>query len=399
MTEVSIIIPTYNRAHYLGRAIESALEQRIADLEVVVVDDGSTDSTRELVRAYSDPRLRYIHQENQGATAAFNTGVNCSTGDYISILGSDDWYLANGLQPLLLQARACPNVGVIAAGYLEVADSGRIVREARPWEQYPSLSLETWLFWCPVLFQSALIRRDWIKRVGGIRTQLQDWDLGLRLARAGCSMSWVQHLAFAYRLHPGQFIRKADTVRSEWLTILDSFFQDEELPPSIRAMQTDAYVHAYLKASVRAFEAGDGESGRADLENAIQLDPRLRNESLARIYDLLVTWATGSLSADPLAFLNTAFANLPPEIEAIRNRRRKASAAVAMSVCFDAHAQGNYRQALRMLLRGVWLEPTWLRNSGVRSIAVQALVGPRLAGKGRAMARRVLPRESCSASR
>src|SRR5712691_7906116 len=81
--EVSVIIPTYNRARYLHQAIGSALEQPLEDLEVIVVDDGSTDDTRAIVNSYLDPRLRYVYQDNQGATAAFNAGVNCSRGEYI----------------------------------------------------------------------------------------------------------------------------------------------------------------------------------------------------------------------------------------------------------------------------------------------------------------------------
>jgi glycosyltransferase involved in cell wall biosynthesis len=398
VTEVSIVIPTYNRAHYLGQAIESALHQSIPDLEVIVVDDGSSDNTPEIVAAYSDPRLRYLRQTNQGATAAFNAGVNACRGEYISILGSDDWYLADGLAPLLTEARAHPEDAVVAAGYLEVDDAGRVLREARSWEQYPSLSLETWLFWCPVLFQSALIRRDSINRVGGIRTQLQDWDLGLRLARAGYQMRWVHHLAFAYRLHPGQFIREAAVVRREWLSILDDFFEGPDLPPRIQAMKTDAYVHAYLKGSLRAFEAGDGDSGRADLQHAIELDPQLQYERSDRIYDLLVAWATSALTADPEAFLNTAFGNLPSAVRSLRKRRRYARAAVAMNGAFAAHAAGDNRRAVRGLLRGVCLQPDRLRNKGVLSIAVEGIIGRRLAEAGRVVARRFLPLESRAAT-
>jgi glycosyltransferase involved in cell wall biosynthesis len=399
VTEVSIIIPTYNRAKYLRQAIDSALEQELPDLELVVVDDGSTDNTRDLVAAYSDARLHYVYQENQGATAAFNTGVGCSRGDYISILGSDDWYLPGGLLPLLERARADPDAGVVAAGYLEVDDAGRLLREARPWKQYPRLTLETWLFWCPVLFQSALIRRDWITRIGGIRTRLQDWDLGLRLARSGCRMTWVEHFAFAYRLHAGQFIREAALVRQEWLNILDRFFQDPDLPRDIRALENDAYVHAYLKASLRAFEAGDGQAGCSDLEQAIRLDPRLEVESGGRIYDMLVTWATGSLTANPHAFLDTAFRHMPPSAEAVRKRKREAAAAVAMSACFEAHAAGDQRRALRMLLRGVWLRPTWLKNRGALSIGIQSVVGDRLAGTCRRIGRSFVRLESDAAHR
>ncbi|SEQ54984.1 glycosyltransferase family 2 protein [Natrinema salaciae] len=94
MTRVSVIIPTYNRAATLPRAIDSALEQTIDDLEVVVVDDGSTDDTESVLAAYDDPRVRpVLHATNQGANVARNTGLEHARGEYVAFLDSDDeWH-------------------------------------------------------------------------------------------------------------------------------------------------------------------------------------------------------------------------------------------------------------------------------------------------------------------
>jgi len=73
---VSVVIPTYNRAHLVGRAIRSVLNQTYQDFEIIVVDDGSTDNTEEVVKSFNDPRIRYIrHEENRGGSAARNTGI------------------------------------------------------------------------------------------------------------------------------------------------------------------------------------------------------------------------------------------------------------------------------------------------------------------------------------
>ena len=90
---VSVIIPAYNRAHTLRRSVESVLAQTYDDLEVIVVDDGSTDSTEAVVRAIPDARVRYVRQINQGACAARNHGVELARGEYIAFQDSDDlWY-------------------------------------------------------------------------------------------------------------------------------------------------------------------------------------------------------------------------------------------------------------------------------------------------------------------
>jgi len=91
MSTVSVVIPTYNRGSYLPRAIDSVLEQTYDDLEPVVVDDGSTDDTPEIIDQYEDPRIEYIqHETNRGANAARNTGIEVASGSYLSLLDSDD---------------------------------------------------------------------------------------------------------------------------------------------------------------------------------------------------------------------------------------------------------------------------------------------------------------------
>ena len=91
MVCVSVIIPTYNRAQVLPRAIDSVLHQTLTDLELIVVDDGSTDNTQEVIATYDDNRLKYIqHDTNQNASVARNTGIDNASGEFIAFLDSDD---------------------------------------------------------------------------------------------------------------------------------------------------------------------------------------------------------------------------------------------------------------------------------------------------------------------
>ena len=89
----SVVIPSYNRASLIRRSIDSVLSQSVTDFEIIIVDDGSTDNTEEVIKTIGDPRVVYLKQENKGATAARNNGVRHAKGDYVSFLDSDDvWY-------------------------------------------------------------------------------------------------------------------------------------------------------------------------------------------------------------------------------------------------------------------------------------------------------------------
>lgn len=93
-------MPTYNREKTVGRAIKSVLEQTYKDWELIVIDDGSKDNTKELISTYRNSRIRYFYQENQGRSAARNKGISLATGDYICFLDSDDIFYNNHLEVL-----------------------------------------------------------------------------------------------------------------------------------------------------------------------------------------------------------------------------------------------------------------------------------------------------------
>ena len=95
---VSVVIPAFNQARFLPAAIESTIAQTYRDREIIVVDDGSTDNTEEVERGFTDRRLTYLRQRNQGASAARNAGVRASSGRFIAFLDADDRWAADKLE-------------------------------------------------------------------------------------------------------------------------------------------------------------------------------------------------------------------------------------------------------------------------------------------------------------
>ena len=118
---ISVVIPAYNHERYVGAAIESVLGQSCSDLELIVVDDGSTDGTAEVIQGYTDSRLHYYHQENQDAYNTINRGISLARGRYIAILNSDDIYTTERLETLYSvceeQGQVCAFSAVIPIDY------------------------------------------------------------------------------------------------------------------------------------------------------------------------------------------------------------------------------------------------------------------------------------------
>jgi glycosyltransferase involved in cell wall biosynthesis len=198
MTSVSVILPTYNRADLLMRAIQSVLCQTFRDFELVVVDDASDDHTDNIVAQYSDERLQYVrHAERRGAAAARNTGIRVSQGAYIAFQDSDDEWLPEKLaQQMDVFAQSDAHTGVVYCRFQHVHAErvscnpsmmriviSHLLRVSRALRGDLHLALlhGNW-----ITTQTAMVRRTCFERCGAFDTELkrfQDWDLWLRLSR------------------------------------------------------------------------------------------------------------------------------------------------------------------------------------------------------------------------
>lgn len=110
---ISVIMPTYNREKYIAQALRSLLDQDYRPLEIIVVDDGSTDATRQIVESFASDRIRYVYQENSGVAAARNLGLSMASGDFLAWLDSDDYYLPGKLTAQMQYLADHPDAGLV----------------------------------------------------------------------------------------------------------------------------------------------------------------------------------------------------------------------------------------------------------------------------------------------
>lgn len=189
----SVVIPAYNRAAIIGRAIDSCLDQTFGDYEIIVVDDGSTDDTEAVVGAYSDPRLSFIRQANAGGAAARNTGVAAARGRYIAFLDSDDAFLPGKLAAFhaAIEAAAGETGADAVVWYSPLSfhrGEGNVMRKPDRAIR-PDEPVGDYLFACDGLMQTSTLvipkpLFDGVKFDPTLRN-LQDLDLCLRLEAAG----------------------------------------------------------------------------------------------------------------------------------------------------------------------------------------------------------------------
>jgi glycosyltransferase involved in cell wall biosynthesis len=373
MRTVSVVIPAYNQGHYLGDAIASALGQTHDDLDIVVVDDGSTDHTREVAAGFTDPRVRYVHQQNRGLAAARNTGIREARGAYLTFLDSDDLFLPDKISALLGAMDARPELGFVAGQAVLIDEHGRRLGET--FEQGPPAEATDWLLGNPLHVGSVLLRREWQSRIGFFDEALrsyEDWDLWLRLARAGCPMGWVPRPVSLYRFHGAQMTRIGAQMTRATFNVLDKTFADTALPAGWRARKAEAYSRGHLRAAAQAYTAGAVDEAAANMAQAVTLDPSLAADGGAPVAAIVAGWANHVKTRDPLGFMARIYANLPDELAALRRRRRSALGHEALQLAFAAHERGDARAARDYARRAVGYRPQALLNRGVLSILVKA---------------------------
>ncbi|WP_434222722.1 glycosyltransferase family 2 protein [Limnospira platensis CENA597] len=281
---MSVIIPVYNCDRFLGEAIDSVLIQTYQDYEIIVIDDGSTDETSQVVASLGH-KIRYFHQENQGSAVARNLGIQQAEGELIAFLDADDfWLLPEKLAQQVSLFDQQPNLAMVQTGWRIVDELSNPIIDVEPWHQVPELTLESWLMYKPVKTSGLLVTKNSLANAGGFDGELRqshDVDLVLRLALMGCQATWWPQVAVGYRRYGGNTTRNAKTQADCVVRVLDKFFAHGDLPPSIRAMESSVRYHTLVWLAWYHYDRGlYGEMARF-LDGSLEYTPYYRVETIS----------------------------------------------------------------------------------------------------------------------
>jgi glycosyltransferase involved in cell wall biosynthesis len=205
---VSVVLPVHDGERFLAEAVESVLAQTLRDLELVVVDDGSTDGTPSVLGRFSDPRLRVVTQSRLGLVSALNRGLAEGRGLYLGRMDADDVSEPARLERQVELLERRPQVGMVATWVTVVDEAGRSLRREVLPTAHEDL-VRRLLLRNPFQHGSVLLRRQAFEEAGGYRGDYganEDYDLWRRLARTR-ELACVPEALYRYRLHPGAVTR------------------------------------------------------------------------------------------------------------------------------------------------------------------------------------------------
>lgn len=261
---VSVIIPCFNLAKYLPEAIESVLMQTYRPLEIIVVDDGSTDDTSDVARRYGDRGVKLIRQENKGLAAARNAGLKVASGEYLALLDADDTFLPEKMQRQVEYMESHSDCGVCYCGIYHY-------REEKPGEL---LNLK-YDYYSGEAAKRALLRKNFINplsvvlRASAVKSigwfnegyrNTEDWEYWVRLAFAGVQFDYLPQPLARYRMRATSMARQKSGLsgevtrkRLQYQVFTELYDRSSDETRQIYALQSAVRYH-YFKYTVARLE-------------------------------------------------------------------------------------------------------------------------------------------------
>jgi glycosyltransferase involved in cell wall biosynthesis len=384
--KVSVIMSVYNGARYLREAVDSILSQTFTDFECVIIDDGSTDETSEILHSYDDPRLVLMKNEaNIGLTKSLNKGLQAARGQYIARQDADDVSCPGRLRAQVEFLDSHPAVGAVSSSYVLIDGLGNEIGVS----QVPTDNVEiqkSLLFSNALCHGSAMFRRTGVEAVGLYREDFelaQDCDLWLRLS---------EHYDLANIPTPLYKFRSASTSASVTKRLKQLQFVRRAVEEALQrrlnnrnmpASRHDILAGFYLHLAREDFATGEVDAARLNLERAFAMDPQLMEETgfileaLAyRAFDVYRT-SQAADSGDGIKvarqYLQRVFANLPPAASSLASEFRRTLSQFYIIAAFENYWAGVFSETRRCCILGVLYDPRWLRNRGVISIFSRSL--------------------------
>ncbi len=279
MPTISIVIPAYNAESTIRETIESVQKQTFSDFEVIIIDDGSTDKTVEIINNFDDERIKVFSYENGGVSAARNRGISHANGEFIAFLDADDLWTPDKLELQLAVLEKYSEAGVAYSWTYFMYEQRKVIKAGNPvyfkGDVYSNLLVENFL----AHGSNPLIRREIIDCVGGYDSNFPhcaDWDFYLRLA-SYCDFALVPKHQIFYRQSSGSMTSKIDGIEKQMLIMFEKTFKAAS--PQYKYLKNRSLAWVYQYCTQQYLEYSTDLSGinqaTKKLCKAIRLHPQI----------------------------------------------------------------------------------------------------------------------------
>ena len=274
---VSVVIPVYNGEKFILECLRSVAEQTYPRIQCIVVNDGSTDQTVDVIRQ-SDLKVELVNQDHKNLPSARNTGIRYAAGDFIALLDADDLWYPDKIEAQVQMMMENPGAGLVFSDTEKFFPSGKIRYQKDKRELSLKLNNEDPF---PILIKkniivpsSVLIRSSIFKEIGYFDETLnscEDWEFWLRFPVHHLQIRFLDRILTKYRFHGGNMSTKADSMQQGRLQALDKVFSDPLLHARYSKLKNQAHARIYDEAANAFYSAGNSERFLSNFNKAWKL--------------------------------------------------------------------------------------------------------------------------------
>lgn len=301
--KLSIIIPTYNRAQYLREAIDSVLSQTYRDFEIIVVDDGSTDNTKEVAKKWELlDKVKYFYQENKGPAAARNRGIKEAMGDYIAFLDADDLWLPEKLEKQVEYLKERPDVSLVASEFEIIDEVGHSNGYSQRRKKIPVDGfILKYIFQHYLLLSTIMVKKDTFKTVGLFNEELinaEDTDILLRIAKH-FKIGLLDEYLVKHREHKVSLTGIINSSRGrDGLKAIENFLSNEKgFAEQNKHLVNEVLSEAYFDYAEDLLSLDKFEESRINMKKCLEYKLSLKNTILFCKVVMLDLLGTGFVSS------------------------------------------------------------------------------------------------------
>jgi glycosyltransferase involved in cell wall biosynthesis len=316
-SKVSVIIPTYNGAKFLGETIQSVLGQTYTNFELILVDDASSDNTTEVIAQFQDSRIKsFAFEVNQGQDSARLYAIRQSSGEILALLDQDDLFHPEKLQLHVSLLEKCPTIGCTYNARFELNYSANTIREI--WRPPQIVSLVDLILGFPIAPSDLVIRREWAPYLDlsqdGRLLNGGEYLITGRLFLSGCQFAGIDRALNYRRFYTSRnYSNLLKRCESE-LSCQEKIIKDPRCPAEVLAVRDKAFANTYFSWAYYALIQDETQLGQEFIHQAVRLNPTLLDGNPCELMNLFQTYIIADENLNHETLLKQIIDQLPEDM-------------------------------------------------------------------------------------